>query len=367
MSKQIDNPLYLFGIVEESDAFKGWKENATPEYKEYRRQWMNRTKHHQHGEYPLSLNIEITRKCNLACTFCWHRDLEDDLKINMDLNMFKDVIDESSRCGLPAVNLNGLGEPMLHPDLFEMIRYCKDAGIQEVMFHTNGTIMTERHARELIHSGLDLIIFSLDSPDKTTYEGMRINASFDAVQKNVELFLKVKAELGSVKPFVRTTMVLTEETYTQVPAFASKWSGKVDSITVQDLLFASNSDVGSDDPKKFKGKEKSRISICKEDVMRYIKEEDVKYVCPYLFQSLKIHPSGAISACSPQEAPSVGELHEGIQSVWSNSKMSSIRSKHLAGNWQEVPECSRCDVPYMEIAREIENARKAKDTSPEEQ
>lgn len=359
MSKELTNPLYLFGILEESNNLKDWKNKAPQEYHEYRKAWMTRTERHEHGEFPLSLNIEVTRKCNLACTFCWHRELDEDLKIDMTMEQFKAVVDEASKYSLPAINLNGLGEPMMNPNLPEMIRYCKDAGIQEVMFHTNATIMNEKIAEDLIESGLDIIIFSLDSPDKDTYEAMRVNAKFDAVQRNVETFLSAKKSKGTVKPFVRVTMVLTEKTAEQVPTFVDRWSGKVDSITVQDLLFAANSDVGSDDPDKFKGSENSRLSISAKELKDYEDMTGTSFICPYLFQSLKVHPSGSISSCSPQEAPNVGSISDGLHAIWHGERMNSLRKKHLEGNWRDVPECNRCDIPYMELARDIERVRQA--------
>ena len=103
MAKQLSNPLYLFGILEESPAFVDWKNNAPAEFLNYRDQWMSRADNREYGDYPLSLNVEVTRKCNLACTFCWHRELDDDLKIDMSFDMFKAIVDESAKYNLPAI------------------------------------------------------------------------------------------------------------------------------------------------------------------------------------------------------------------------------------------------------------------------
>ena len=55
-------------------------------------------------------------------------------------------------------------------------------------------------------------------------------------------------------------MVLTDKTTKQVDDFVQKWTNKVDSITVQDMLYASNSDAGNEGEEKFKSEEKSRIA-----------------------------------------------------------------------------------------------------------
>ena len=123
------------------------------------------------------------------------------------MDMFKKIIDEAKKYNLPAVNLNGLGEPITHPKLVEMIEYCRDAGIEDIMFHTNGTVMTEKLAKKLINSGLTQIIFSLDTTDKKIYEEMRVGANFEKVNKNVERFIEIRNALKSKMPMVRTTMV----------------------------------------------------------------------------------------------------------------------------------------------------------------
>ena len=109
----------------------------------------------------LNLNIEITTKCNLACTFCYHRELTEEQKIHMDFDLFKKIIDEAKIYKLPAINLNGLGEPVTHPRLVDMIKYCKDANIEDIMFHTNGTVMTEKLAKKF---ATPLIIYNILHP-----------------------------------------------------------------------------------------------------------------------------------------------------------------------------------------------------------
>ena len=179
---------------------------------------------------------------------------------------------------------------------------------------------------------------------------MRINASFDAVQKNVHTFLEAKKQSGSLKPFVRVTMVLTDKTVEQVETFKERWSGLVDSITVQDLLFAKNSDSGDGSVEKFRGDENSRVTIDSKSILDFQEEYQIGFKCPYLYQSLKIHPSGIVSACSPKEAPEVGNLSEtSLHDIWCGEKLLKLRKMHEAGLWHEVPECRNCDVPYMEL------------------
>ena len=120
------------------------------------------------------------------------------------------------------------------------------------MFHTNVSIMTPSLAKKLVHSGLDKIIFSVDSPDKGTYQSVRLlkraSQSDDVhqtsivpmdpekIRENVLLFKSIRDELGSVKPFIRTTMVLTDDNEQFVEEFLALWRDISDEVSVQDMV-----------------------------------------------------------------------------------------------------------------------------------
>ena len=107
------------------------------QFKEYRRRWHENPTNFIVDGFPIHLDIESTNACNLRCPFCattfgnWgpHR------KGLMDLSLFKKVIDEGVENGLCSIKLSLRGEPMLHPQLYEMVRYAKEmkgAGKSEI-------------------------------------------------------------------------------------------------------------------------------------------------------------------------------------------------------------------------------------------
>ena len=143
MTKKISthtNPLYTLGELYKSENFKKWYSENTISFKKYRNNWINRPTNSEYGDFPLSLNIEITTKCNLACTFCWHSSLKEEEKIHLEFDDFKKIIDEASNFKIPSINLNGLGEPITHPRLLEMIEYCKSKGVQDILNREPQTI-----------------------------------------------------------------------------------------------------------------------------------------------------------------------------------------------------------------------------------
>lgn len=79
------------------------------------------------------LCFEIIQTCPNHCKFCSSNSSRDATTI-ITLEDFKKTIEHfQNNGGVEEVSLSG-GEPFLHPDLFEMVRYCKEAGIRTVIF-----------------------------------------------------------------------------------------------------------------------------------------------------------------------------------------------------------------------------------------
>ena len=77
---------------------------------------------------PRYAQIEPTNRCNEKCVFCPRNESDYDVLLGkMSLEQFKDILRQIPT--LTDFQINGLGEPLLHQDIFEMIRYAADKGI----------------------------------------------------------------------------------------------------------------------------------------------------------------------------------------------------------------------------------------------
>ncbi len=103
---------------------------------------------------PSILQVESTNDCNMNCKICMRRHLErpvgyisfEDFK-KLPLKAFKEVC------------LHGWGEPLLHPDIFKLVRYAKSLGLKTSL-GTNGLLVGKR-LEEILTSGLDEISFGI--------------------------------------------------------------------------------------------------------------------------------------------------------------------------------------------------------------
>ena len=143
----------------------------------------------------MSIDIETAAICDLACPHCSREYIITPDKI-MDEDLYKKIIDETSKLNIPSIKLNWRGEPLLNPKMPEMIKYAKSKGILEVLINTNAVSLNEKKSQEIVDSGLDVIIYSFDGGSKNTYEKLRPGRfkknSFEKVYDNIKKFSEIK-------------------------------------------------------------------------------------------------------------------------------------------------------------------------------
>jgi len=147
---------------------------------------------------PYRIWIEPTNRCNLKCVMCPNQQFQPDDLGFMEFRLFKKIVDEISEF-VYDINLHHRGEPTLHPELPEMIRYAKARGLS-VKLHTNGTLLNRRMAERILNSGLDLISFSFDGFEAEVYEHIRKGAHFQRTLGNIIGFLELRRSAGLTKP-----------------------------------------------------------------------------------------------------------------------------------------------------------------------
>jgi radical SAM protein with 4Fe4S-binding SPASM domain len=120
---------------------------------------------------------------------------------------------------LDRVVLHGVGEPLLNPELFEIIAYLKEAKGASVLFNSDAISLTPKRARKLIDSGLDEIRVSMDSATAQTYRMVRGVDQFDRVVKNVRNLIDQQQELGVEDPKVSLWFVAMKTNLADLPEF----------------------------------------------------------------------------------------------------------------------------------------------------
>lgn len=171
------------------------------------------------AEPPAFLQIEPVGQCNLRCRMCPIQFRKDGPPHGppafMDIGIFHRLVDELP--GLKDLQLQGLGEPMMHPRFFEMVEYATARGIR-VSTNTNLTLLNDRRAERCVTSGLAALHASLDGATAQTYERIRVGARFDRVTANLAGLMAARRRLGSRTPRVRMVVVAMRMNSAEFPA-----------------------------------------------------------------------------------------------------------------------------------------------------
>lgn len=188
---------------------------------------------------PRFAQIEPIGRCNLACRMCTVNERGDEVAM-LSLQRFAELLDQMP--GLQQLHLQGLGEPMLHPQFFEMVALAAARGI-EVSANSNLTLLTPRRAEACVRSGLHTLSVSLDGASAPVYEAIRRKASFAKVLRNLGRLVDARDAAGSTLQ-VRLVMVLMRANLLELPALVRlARAQRVPEILVQRL----SSDLGQSD------------------------------------------------------------------------------------------------------------------------
>jgi MoaA/NifB/PqqE/SkfB family radical SAM enzyme len=167
---------------------------------------------------PRFLQVEPVGQCNLRCQMCPIQFRRDGPPYGppafMDFDLFTRLIDQFP--DLTELQLQGLGEPMMHPRFFDMVAYAVARGIK-VGTNTNLTLLNTRRAEQCITSGLGELHASIDGATAETYEAIRVRSHFDRIVANLERLMAARRRLGSETPRVRMVVVAMRRNLAEFP------------------------------------------------------------------------------------------------------------------------------------------------------
>lgn len=114
--------------------------------------------------FPEKLSVEITTRCNLHCEICPKQSPNyKQPEMDMEFEVFAQLIPLFP--SIKSLILNGIGEPLLHPELEKFISLAKENMPEgsKIGFQTNGVLLSDRKLDALLKAGLNRICISIDS------------------------------------------------------------------------------------------------------------------------------------------------------------------------------------------------------------
>lgn len=279
--------------------------------------------------FPKYFEIETVNACNARCIMCTINEWSGNDSNLMSDELFDKFVKEAANFSdwIEIVCLNRDGEPTLDKNIANKVKKLKDVGIKTVRFVSNGQNLNEKLSRDILNAGIDEVMFSIDSIDKSTYESIRIKLDFEKVMTNTLNYIKLRNEIN---PLSKTTIRMVElpNNVNQKDEWLTFWNSKI-----------SKTDKAYTMPMHNWG---NQLGENQDKVNFYANK-----ACTSPFSSMAIHSDGKVGICAADYNTKnyMGDFStQSIQEIWQSKNFDNVRNAHLNANRNKYDICRGCDI-----------------------
>lgn len=285
------------------------------------------------ADFPSQIIMDITEVCNLACTHCPHPDFAKSEHYDgrhLDPALNEKMIEEVRKHGqgkTKYIRYTSNGEPLVHPNGYEMIQSAVDHSGVYVTMTTNGKIMNEKRTQKLLESGVHLIDISIDAFKPETYAKIRVKGNLDVTRGNVLRLLEWVRESKS-KTKVVVSFVEQPQNTDEVQDFESYWKDAGANYVVIRRLHSCSGAV---------------IKVA--DISRKKQQTVARRPCLYPWERVTINARGDLAFCPSDwvHGSFVADYRNTtIHAEWQGEFYQSLRKAHLSNNYSNHGFCGNC-------------------------
>ena len=288
---------------------------------------------------PFTLSFEPTTTCNLSCPECPSGLKNFTRKIgDSEWEKYQKWINEV-HTHLIYLYLYFQGEPFMNKDFCKMIKEAHEKNIYTVT-STNGHFLTTRVAEEVVASGLDRLIISIDGSTQEVYEQYRKGGKLEKVLQGTQNMIDAKRKLNSKKPYIIFQMLVVapnEHQIEEVKAIGKKMGvDKVILKTAQIYDFEQGNELipKQDTYSRYKKRADGSYTI----------KNEMKNQCWKLWHSAVSTFDGQILPCcfDKDAMHQLGNLkRQSFRETWKNSNYHQFRTE-LLNSRKNIDICSNC-------------------------
>jgi radical SAM protein with 4Fe4S-binding SPASM domain len=285
---------------------------------------------------PPVVMIEPTNICNLKCPLCPSGN--GTLKRSkgfMSLATFQKIIDEIESTAFMVVLWNQ-GEPFLNKEFLQMVHYASEKGLFTLV-STNAN--TDYDADEIVKSGLDSMIISLDGTTQETYNKYRVNGKLQKVFDNVEKLVAAKKKHKKQNPLLRWQFLVmkhNEHELEKIKELAKELH--VDNLELKTIQIYEKSDIKNFLPQNPKYR---RYKVVDDNFeLKY----GVKNRCRRIWTNAVINWNGDVAICcfDKENEHEIGNVKDrSIDQLWKSASIMKIRNQILKDR-KGIPICTNC-------------------------
>lgn len=177
-------------------------------------------------DHPANLFVEVTTRCNLRCGMCVKQNGSGGVP---EGTMSEEIFEQLTPAFpyLDALVLNGIGEPLLHPQLEQFISRARSLlpGGAWVGFQSNGMALTDRRAASLVDAGLDRICISLDTVSRDSFRSIRTGGEIEVIEAAFAGLNSARKRRNGRGLMIGIEFVLMRDNLADLPE-AIRWAGR---------------------------------------------------------------------------------------------------------------------------------------------
>lgn len=289
---------------------------------------------------PLVVQLFPIYACNFRCNYCiFQLPLRErgfiSEKIVMDFDLYKKCINEFALFPdkLKVLRFVGIGEPLLHPRIVDMVRYAAEKNIAHTIeLLTNASLLTPSISHALVEAGLSRLVVSLQGTSAVKYkETCGVDIDFDLLLANIGYFFRNKGDVHMYCKIVDSALDGEEDK----ERFYGLFGHICDSLAIEHTV-PIHSGVDFD----------SVIKHSHEPLTQFgLPVSEVK-VCPQPFFHMQINPDGNVVPCYSFEYPQlIGDCNvQTVQEIWNGERFNAFRRKMLDGKMGACDTCKECSI-----------------------
>lgn len=177
-------------------------------------------------DYPSLLFVETTSRCNLNCAMCPKQSAAAEAdEGDFSAELFRRL--EPTFPRLQGLVLNGIGEPLLHPQLANFVARARRLMLDSswIGFQTNGLLLDASRAQQLVDAGVDRICISLDAATPGRFSAIRRGATLSGVERGFAHLVQAQRSASHARLRIGVEFVVQRDNLEELP-LALEWAAK---------------------------------------------------------------------------------------------------------------------------------------------
>jgi radical SAM protein with 4Fe4S-binding SPASM domain len=253
----------------------------------------------------------------------------------MSLKLYKKCVDDMAgfKGKIKVLRFVGIGEPLLHKDIVEMVSYTSSRKIADkIEMLTNAALLTPKMSDALLSAGLSRLVISLQGTSAEKYKQVSgVDIDFDGLVENLKYFFEHK---GNAELYIKI-IDCGLEGEDDKKRFYELFGDICDTIAVE---YAVPIHTGVE----YEGLLKQKVALFTQFGLPV---GEVK-ICPQPFFTMQINPDGKVVPCYSFEYPQVlGDCNnQSVCEIWNGSEFRRFRRMMLDGAKNVCGTCRDCSI-----------------------